>query len=355
MMSEEKLFEEYMEEKKGGLAEFFKSPKGWMVVFIVIVGIILLVLFYKSAILDVMSGEEVRESVQVVWHDTQWADKEVTPQEVKIVPSIRLKIKNIGKRPLQYMDIQAVFLLEETGATFSDGLVRIFKEPLQPGETSEEITIKALYGYSATSRAAFMENKEEWKKMQAKIFARAKGSSLVPIGEVYPVKQVIEGFDPESDTGEKKPEEYPDEATAQLAHSIRIVQQDSLWVDKIVTPTGVIIVPSITVEIKNLGEKELQHIYIKGIFKYDDTGEILSEGVTPALEKPLAPGETSKEITVKADFGYSASSKKAFYMNNKKWKQLKVRLYAKSKGSSYALLGTFPIKQKIQGVKVIYQ
>jgi len=354
-MTGDNLFEEYLEKKEGGVSGFFKNPKSWITLISVVVGIILAVLFFISTVLGGMSGEEVKNSVKIVSYDTKWVDKKITPQEVKIVPSISLKIKNIGQRPLQYMDIEAVFEFEESGAVFSDGLARILKEPLPPGEVSEEIFIKSLYGYSASSRAAFMKNKKKWKKVQAKIFARAKGSPLVRIGELFPIKQVIEGYGDGLEAEESGQREYQKESTRELAHSIQIIDHDSMWVDKVATAKEVIIVPSITIDVKNVGQKSLQYIYFRGVFKYEDTGEIMSEGLTPALQDPLAPGKTSEEILIKADFGYAASSKEAFFKNIQKWQQLKVNLYAKSKESDYALLGIFPIKKKIQGVKVIYK
>lgn len=350
-MSENQLFEEYMDEKKPG---FLKTPKGWMILVVSVMAVILAILFYKTAVLDVMSAEELKSSVQLLDIDTEWVDKESTPQEIKIVPSIRLKVKNIGQRELQYMDINAVFITEEDGKTFSEGFVNLFKEPLNPGKTSGEIIIRADYGYSASSKAAFMQNKTEWKKMQVKLFTRAKGSSLVRIGEIIPVKQVIAGYD-ESAAPEEKPTEYSDEATKKLAHSLQVVNQDSLWVDK-KAPTNmeVIIVPSITFEIKNMGDTPLEDLVFRGEFRYDDTGEVLSEGLATGLKTGLEPGQTSKSINIKAEFGYSASSKEAFFKNNQKWKRLKVRVYVKGSGTQYALLGTYPIKQKIQGVKVVY-
>ncbi len=344
-----------MEEKKGGLAGLLKTPKGWLIFFSIIAGIILLALFYKTAVLDVMSSDEVKNSIQVVWTDTKWVDKEVTPQEVKIVPTIRLKIKNVGKQPLQYMDMEAVFEQEDTGTVFSDGMVRLFKEPLQPGETSQEIVIKSHFGYTATSRAAFVTNKQEWKPLQAKLFARAKGSSLVRFGELYPIAQQIEGYDDQKNIEAEKPSEYANPITVALARSIQVVNQESQWVDKAPGAAVTIIVPSITVTLKNVADKPLENVMIKGIFMYEDTGEVLSEGVSEGISKALAPGDTGKPITVKADFGYSATSKEAFVYNNEKWKRLKVRLFAKSKESNDALLGTYVISQKIQGIIVQYK
>jgi hypothetical protein len=353
-MSDNNLFEEYMEEKPKGVSSLLKTPKGWLILFTAVLIAVLAALFYKSAVLDTMSGEEVRESIKVTQIEALWMDKEVTPQEVKIVPAVRMKIQNVGKSSLQYMDIQAVFVLEEDGIAFSDGMVRIFREPLEPQAISDEIVIKALFGYTATSKAAFLDNKKEWKKVQAKVFVRAKGSELVRISEIIPVKQVIDGFNPETVTADGKPIEYQDEATAKLAHSLQIVQQDSLWVDKIETAKEVIIVPSVSISVKNMSEAPLKDLVFKGVFIYEETGEILSEGISPAIRKPLPAGETSKLITMRADFGYSATSKEAFFKNNQKWKQLKVKVYTKSTNTGYALLGTYPIKQKIEGIKVVY-
>jgi hypothetical protein len=354
-MTGDKIFEEY-QKKQTGIAGFPMKGKAWVIIISMVAAVILVLLFFKT-MSDSMSSEEVKNSIEIVWSDTFWVDKEVTPQEVKIVPAIKLKIKNIGKRELKYMDIVANFEFVESGMQHSDGMIRVLTdEPLKPGETSEEFLIKSIYGYSASSRAAFLQNKVEWKLMQAKIFVRAKGSALVPVGEVYPIKQIIEGFDETAQIKEQMPDDYQDEATREVAHSIRITQQDSQWVDKVASAQKVIIVPSITVEIKNVGQKPMQYLYFKGVFKYGDTDEVMSEGVTAGLKKPLAPGDTSEPIEIKAEFGYSATSKEAFYKGTQqRWKLLTVNLFAKSKESQYALLGIYPIKPKIQGVKVIYQ
>jgi hypothetical protein len=350
-MTEDKLFKNYLDKEKKGFAEFIKNPKSWVIILTALAAVVLVIYFYKSVILEGMSSEEVKNSIEIVWHDSKWVDKKVTPQEVKIVPSLTLQIKNVGERPLQYVDLEVVFEIEETGAVFDDGMARILKEPLQPGEISKKIFVKSSFGYSASSRSAFIQNKEGWKKMQARVLARAKGSGLVKVGDIYPIKQEIEGLNQEIE--EKKIEDYSDENTRQLARSVQIVEQDSIWVDKARTGNQVIIVPSITIKVKNIGQEPLQHLYIMGTFKYEDTGEILSEGLAQALKKPLAPGDISEPILVRAEYGYTATSKAAFIENNEKWKTMKVNLYAKRKESQKALLGIYPIKQKIEGIKVV--
>lgn len=352
MSENETIFEDYLVEKK----DFFKRPKSWVIIISSIAAIVLLILFYKSVILETMSPKEVADSIEVVWYDTKWVEKESTPYEIKIVPSITFKVKNVGKRPLQYVNFESVFEFEDTGKVHSDGIAQVFREPLQPGEVSDEIFIKAFFGYSGKSKASFMNNTAEWKKMRAKLFANAKGSGPAQIGDIYPIKQEIEGYVPSVET---KPEDRVDPIDQKsfelIGKSLQLTTVDSIWVDRIRSKEKSVIVPSIRFQVKNVGEESMQDIYFKGEFLFIDNNEKLGEGVVLALEKPLSPGETSKDVTIKSELGYEATSKEAFIHNNKTWREVKVRVFAKQKDFEYVLMGTYPIRQEIEGVKVIYK
>jgi len=346
--NEENIFEKYLEKENGGIKGFFKRPKSWVIILMTIVAIVIAILFYRSTVIGGMSGEEIKKSVTIVWYDTKWVEKSSLPMEVKIVPSVRLKIKNTGNRPLQSMDIDAVFERVDTGEGFDDGFVRVFEKPLQPGETSEEILVAANYGYTARSKASFLKNKETWKKMRARIFARSMGSGLIQVGDVIQVKQEVEGVTEESVSAQPVDSDFPDEITRELGTSLQVEQQDSLWINKVSTPKEVIIVPSITVTLKNIGKNPIKDISVKGIFRYENTGEILTEGATFALSRSLEPGAISAPIEIRGEFGYSASSNDAFIQGNQKWKLVKVNVFVRSKSSQDALLGTYPLKAKLQ-------
>jgi len=114
-------------------------------------------------------------------------------------------------------------------------------------------------------------------------------------------------------------------------------------------------VPTITFKIKNVGEEPVKDVIFKGEFSFQDNEEKLSDGVTPTLEKALGSGETSKDVTIKSELGYEAASKADFIKNSQNWRKVKVRVFAKQIDLEYVLLGTYPIRQEIEGVKVIYQ
>jgi hypothetical protein len=138
-----------------------------------------------------------------------------------------------------------------------------------------------------------------------------------------------------------------------VAQAVQIVHPDSRWVDKKGLHGEVIIVPALTFRIRNASQRNLRFVCFDGVFMYQDSKETIGSGYIETVKKPLPPGQESEEITLKSDFGYTATSKKAFYDNIKEWKKVEVKIFAKSQGSGYVTLGVYPIKQAIQGVQVI--
>ncbi|MDD8012034.1 MAG: hypothetical protein PHX05_00965 [Acidobacteriota bacterium] len=172
---------------------FYKRVKFWASSLLVVLGIALILLFYKTVIQDTMSDKEVAKSIQVVWQDSVWVDKKVRPDEATIVPSFTFKIKNTGRRPLQYVGFNCIFIFEESGENLTDGYVEAVKKPLPPGQVSDEIFVKGFYGYRATSKPAFIKNMANWKAVKVKIYAKTKNSGQVLLGS-FPIKKKIEGI-----------------------------------------------------------------------------------------------------------------------------------------------------------------
>ncbi len=342
-------FEKYLAEGKG-LGHFLKQPRSWVMIVTLFIGILVVYLAYKYLIVEKMSAEELNKSIEIVWLDTKWVEKDVTPHSVKIVPTVAFKFKNVGSRPLQYVNFEGVFEFADTGRVHTDGIASACQQPLVSGGVSDEVFIRAFFGYSATSKQAFLQNIEEWKRMNVKIFANSKGSGHVRIGNIYPVKQVIEGMEEET---EQVKEDLEKDAK-KITRSIQVVWHDSLWLDRKVTTGKAIIVPSIKIKVKNISAAPLQYLYLKGIFEFVETGEILTQGLASALDEPLPPAQTSEELLIKGEFGYQASSKAAFIRNIQNWRRVQVKILAKIKDSNYVLLATYPIKREIEGVRVRY-
>jgi hypothetical protein len=188
MSENNELFKEITEK-----TPFYKQPKLWASLLIFLIGLALVLLFYKTVIQDTMSDEEVAKSIQIVWHDSIWVDKKVRPDEAIIVPAFTFKIKNTGSRPLQYVGFNCIFIFSDSGENLTDGYVETIKKPLPPGQVSEEIFVKGFFGYRATSKPAFIKNMANWKSVKVKIYAKTKNSGQVLLG-IFPIEKKIAGI-----------------------------------------------------------------------------------------------------------------------------------------------------------------
>lgn len=173
--------------------EFYKQPKFWASLITIVIGLILILVFYKTVIKETMSDQEVAKSIQIVWHDSVWVDKKSKPDEAIIVPSFTFKIKNTGSRPLQHVNFNCIFIFEESGENLTDGYVTAVKEPLLPGQISEEIYVKGFFGYTASSKPAFVKNMANWKNIKVKIYGKTKNSGQVLLG-IFPISKKIAGI-----------------------------------------------------------------------------------------------------------------------------------------------------------------
>ncbi len=345
-MSENNMFRELLEEKKSW-KQWISSPATWTVVVMVVVAAGL-ALFLMHDVAGSWSVEEVEKSVEVSLQSSQWVDKELTSYDVKIVPSITFKLKNKGKRPLHRLNLVGVFAFSESGETLGDGTAGIGTAILKPGMESGDIQIKSTFGYSARSKQSFKRDFKTWQPVKVRLLAHV-GEGFAKLGE-YDIKQDIAGI------GDVKDGDVLAEGQASTVPApVQVLLQDSKWLDKLVTDDKAFIVPSVTVKLLNVGEKELGKGFLKGIFEFEENGVFMGEGFVEVFKKPLAPGQTSGDILVKAAYGgYNSRSKADFVLQKMDWKRVIVRLFYKSTDSDYALLGTYAVKQEVDGVKVAY-
>jgi len=341
------IFKNLEEESKKSHRESLKR-KIFGLILVVIFAVITFFLIRSS-----MSREEVQNALEVVSTKTRWIDKKITPFEVSIVPAIWIKLKNVSDQDIRYLHLNGRFEFTDSGKVHSSGDAVVFQEPLPPGETSEEILIKADYGYKASSREAFIENRDEWKEMQVKIFARTKGSSFTQIGDLYPVEQVITGMEGGTEIRDQESVEKRNKKTREIGESIEVISMDSIWVTKLETEEATVIVPKIMFQVKNVGSRAFDGLIFKGVFLIQEDEKLLGEGFNTEIEGEFATDEISNILTMKSDLGYSASSKKEFFLNTYAWKEIRVRLFVKTIDTDFALLGNYPVKKKIEGVRVV--
>lgn len=140
-----------------------------------------------------------------------------------------------------------------------------------------------------------------------------------------------------------------------LKSSLEIMDINSQWVESEKVDEkdfkGIILVPEFSFRFRNTGEKELNYVFLVGVFRLLNASRAMGEGyLTLFRDKPLKPGEISDKILVRSGFGYRATSKKAFELNSRKWRSAVVEIYIKSGNSGLVFLKSFYINRKIEGL-----
>jgi hypothetical protein len=135
----------------------------------------------------------------------------------------------------------------------------------------------------------------------------------------------------------------------ELKSSIELLDIETRWEKKYYQPwpPKLTLVPAISFKVKNIGEKPLSYVYFNAIFRLVGEKENLGDQFLTGIHgDPLRPEEVSEEIILQSNFGVEGDNV-AHFRNNPEWKTAEVKIFAKSKGSQYALLGEYTISKKI--------
>jgi hypothetical protein len=151
-----------------------------------------------------MSSDELKASVEVTEYSSAWVSKyyQPWPERLILVPQISFRIKNIGPKPLNYINFNAVYNFKGDPENLGDGfLAAIRGKAVPPGGTSDLITLKSDFGVDGKNLSGIRDN-PGWKPAEVRLFAQSKGSGPVLLG-VFDVSRDIDFKEPEP-VGDKK-------------------------------------------------------------------------------------------------------------------------------------------------------
>jgi len=135
----------------------------------------------------------------------------------------------------------------------------------------------------------------------------------------------------------------------ELKQSIQVVDLETKWVSKYYQPwpPRLILVPMISLRIKNVGPNPLKHVNLNAIFKFKGDRENLGDNFFAAIrDNAVKPGETSELVTLKSNFGVEGKTLASF-KDNFFWKPVEVKLFARSQGSQYVVVGEWEVSRTI--------
>ncbi len=145
-----------------------------------------------------MSSDELKGSIEVLDYSSSWVSKyyQPWPPRLILVPQIKFRIKNIGPKPLTYVNFNAVFQIKGDPENFGDAFMAAIRgKAVAPGATSDLIVLKSNLGVDGKNLAGIRDN-PSWKPTFCRLFAISKGSHPVLLG-VYDVSRDIDFKEPE--------------------------------------------------------------------------------------------------------------------------------------------------------------
>ncbi len=171
---------------------------------VILAAAVLMISFCASCVQS-MSPEKLKASLEIVEVTSKWVSKTYQPWPPKLilVPTISFRVKNIGDKPMNYLNFNGIFKFQGEIENMGDNfLAAIRKDPVRPGETSPVITLKSNFGVDGTSLASFKDN-PQWRPWICRLFVQSKGSPHVLLGE-YNISREIDFKEPEPVGVEKK-------------------------------------------------------------------------------------------------------------------------------------------------------
>ena len=109
------------------------------------------------------------------------------------------------------------------------------------------------------------------------------------------------------------------------------------------------LVPSVTMKLRNKGDKPLKSIQINAIFRRVNEKEMWGEyfGWAVPRNPELAPGATTKLLVMRSTLGYTGDQPRMQMLQNHEFVDAKVEIYVKQGSKVLAKLAEYPIQRQL--------
>jgi hypothetical protein len=127
---------------------------------------------------------DLTTGVEIVDFSSGWIPAARVDEQNKIVPTINFKLKNLSDQSLPSLQANVLFRQVSNPEEWGSGFVSVTKgEALEPGATTQTITIDSQRGYTGTEMPDVMLNNSQFVDARVEIFAKYGSVQWVRIGE----------------------------------------------------------------------------------------------------------------------------------------------------------------------------
>jgi hypothetical protein len=136
--------------------------------------------------------------------------------------------------------------------------------------------------------------------------------------------------------------------TVDLSKGLQIEVVSTGWYDAGIVNGKNKLVPQISFKVKNVSDQKLVSLQINGLFRrITEKDEWGNAFVTAAGSAGLSPGASTSTLTLKSQLGYTGTDPRADMLQNTKFVDVKVELFAKYGSEQWTRVGDFPIDRQL--------
>jgi hypothetical protein len=109
------------------------------------------------------------------------------------------------------------------------------------------------------------------------------------------------------------------------------------------------LVPSVTMKLRNKGDKPLRSVQINAIFRRVGEQEMWGEyfGWVVRRDPELAPGAVTEPMVMRSTLGYTGDQPRMQMLQNSQFVDAKVEIYLKQGSKTLAKLAEYPIQRQL--------
>ena len=130
---------------------------------------------------------------------------------------------------------------------------------------------------------------------------------------------------------------------------LKIVNAQTGWFDAGIVEGGMNkLVPSVSLELQNVSDREIASVQLNAVFRRDGEQESWGDHFVRAIDADgLAAGARTAPIVLRSTFGYTGSQARAQMLQNKEFVDARVEVFGKHGRRTWAKMGEFTIERKL--------
>jgi hypothetical protein len=130
---------------------------------------------------------------------------------------------------------------------------------------------------------------------------------------------------------------------------LKLVNVQTGWFDAGIVEGGMNkLVPSVSVELQNVSDREIASVQLNAVFRRAGEPESWGDHFVRAIDASgLAAGATTEPIVLRSTFGYTGTQARAQMLQNKEFVDARVEVFGRHGRRTWAKMGEFTIDRRL--------